>query len=163
MTYWKISFDSLMEIRQLFSDFIERCVEAIEVAYAREMRNTKDFWRSQVQKSYYLTGDFYDEKVNAARRDLEIWEEVQREKLQQIQENFTFFMDVIEFYEFSSKDFGKIVYLNFYKSTIEAVPSAKVPSNNFHYDTIGWNMNYKGTQVSLTYSNLILKFDKFVR
>ena len=72
-------------------------------------------------------------------------------------------MDVIEFYEFSSKDFGKIVYLNFYKSTIEAVPSAKVPSNRFHYDTIGWNMNYKGTQVSLTYSNLILKFDKFIK
>lgn len=162
MIYWKISFESLMEIREKFADFLQRCERTNDWVFEKKRRYWFDFYNEQFDKSKYLSSSYFQEKYDKEKRELEIWREVNIEKFDKLLDSFNFFMDVIEFHKITPADYGKTIIFDFYRNTIETVKRPENASNNWYYLVRGINYTFKGTVVDSYIGGMILKFDRFV-
>ena len=143
MAKWKISFDTLMELKEGFVKF----TNSLENEIARQYRMDKDNAVYTVNKlrrdSYYMTENDLE---NTLDKYLDEAKENKNRMLRLLQEtidNFTFFIDVLEFDSHSSQDFGHDIVVDFYKCTIQRVRNYDVPSNNFRVVMKGitWKIN----------------------
>lgn len=142
MGYWKISFESLMEIRESFQKFVDECLAGAERNYKKAL----------VENEYYINKI---RKVNPSMTPSEFWSK-EREmnesslslrnrrvnNIQKMIDDFTFFIDLVEFEKFSSSDYGKTVVINFHELTILRKNNPNLPSNRFAVYLSGIRYSY---------------------
>ena len=163
---WKISFETIVDLQMLFTEFKENCERVINYCYEETRREYKGVLNDIVKKSYYLGDDYYLEKSRSNQVETDATRSARLNKLDEIEEEFTQFLELLGFMEFGPSYFGKKIYIDFFEFTIKDKYDPSVPSNTFYMYFIGRNMTYSAAYsnfkktVYLNVEKLRIKYDR---
>ena len=131
MGYWKLSFDSIMLIREAFDKFINDISHHTRALYEMGVKDAEYYMNKIRKDSYYATaqelGERHDSMLN---HSLRIHNRRMKE-IQQIIDNFNFFIDIVEFEKFTSADFRKTIIINFWECVIKRENNPTLPADKF--------------------------------
>ena len=142
MGYWKLSFETIMEIREKFKIFIDECMEGAERLYNKDMTNTKYYLNKLRRDSYYMTPSEFWEKERKMKEEDLARRNRRVNNIQKMIDNFTFFIDVVEFERFTSSDYGKTIVFNFHELTVKRISNPNLPANKFNVNLSGIRFSY---------------------
>ena len=142
MGYWKISFESLMDIRESFQKFIDECMRGAERNYNRDLVDDEYYAKKIRDANSYMTPpEFWAKEREMKERSLALRNR-RVGNIQKMIDDFTFFIDLVEFEKFTSADFGKTVVIDFHQLTIIRKNNPNIPSNRFAVLLSGIKFSY---------------------
>lgn len=162
MATWKISFETLMEIREAFFNFTQEVENAIYKRCEIDIDESKYCIQKQRKEFYYITEAEFRRKLDDLLDHAVATKNKRLHMLQETIDNFNFFIDVVEFNTFTSADFGHDVIIDFYKCTIERVRNYEVPNNRFRVFLKGikWTVASKYNFFNFSPENIRIIFDR---
>ena len=160
--YWKLTKENIRELKERFRKFAKDCEWHINHLYDLDEADF-NYSRNRINQDYYYKT--HEEKVELLRkrRDDIIGRYKRRmNELNQLIETFEFFIQVAEFTQFTSADYGYHLKFKFYDGVIDRVKDPNVPANQFWVSFSGAHWKFDDFNIfRFNAEGITPQFDRF--
>lgn len=162
--YWKLSKSNINELKKRFNTFVDECEWYIKHLYNLDKADA-DYDKSRIDKDYFYMSP--SEKAARIRRRYDNIVDTHNRRMNTLNgmiETFNFFIEVVEFTQFTSDDYGYHIKFKFYEGVVERVKDPTVPANRFRVSFSGahWKFN-DFNNFKFSAESVNIEFDCFSR